>query len=134
MLHSLTSPSCPPVTIQRPFCEKSTALAVSGWAANVTNSEIGGCFAFWAWLKLGRSALWALPGVALLVIFALLLTRIDAMFAGRAYAAYGGVYIAASLVWLWSVEGARPDRWDLVGAVICLAGAAVILFGPRGAA
>ncbi len=97
-------------------------------------AEIGGCFAFWAWLKLGRSALWALPGVALLVIFALLLTRIDAMFAGRAYAAYGGVYIAASLVWLWSVEGARPDRWDLVGAVICLAGAAVILFGPRGAA
>jgi small multidrug resistance family-3 protein len=97
-------------------------------------AEIGGCFAFWAWLKLGRSALWALPGVALLVIFALLLTRIDAMFAGRAYAAYGGVYIAASLVWLWSVEGARPDRWDLAGAVICLAGAAVILFGPRGAA
>ncbi len=97
-------------------------------------AEIGGCFAFWAWLKLGRSALWALPGVALLVIFALLLTRIDAMFAGRAYAAYGGVYIAASLVWLWSVEGARPDRWDMVGAVICLAGAAVILFGPRGAA
>lgn len=97
-------------------------------------AEIGGCFAFWAWLKLGRSALWALPGVALLVIFALLLTRIDAMFAGRAYAAYGGVYIAASLVWLWSVEGARPDRWDLAGAAICLAGAAVILFGPRGAA
>ena len=97
-------------------------------------AEIGGCFAFWAWLKLGRSALWALPGVALLVIFALLLTRIDAMFAGRAYAAYGGVYIAASLVWLWSVEGARPDRWDLAGAAICLAGAAVILFGPRGGA
>ncbi len=97
-------------------------------------AEIGGCFAFWAWIKLGRSALWALPGVASLVIFALLLTRIDAMFAGRAYAAYGGVYIAASLVWLWSVEGARPDRWDMVGAVICLAGAAVILFGPRGAA
>ncbi len=97
-------------------------------------AEIGGCFAFWAWLKLGRSALWALPGVALLVVFALLLTRIDAMFAGRAYAAYGGVYIAASLVWLWSVEGARPDRWDLAGAAICLAGAAVILFGPRGAA
>ena len=97
-------------------------------------AEIGGCFAFWAWLKLGRSALWALPGVALLVIFALLLTRIDAMFAGRAYAAYGGVYIAASLVWLWSVEGARPDRWDLAGSAICLAGAAVILFGPRGGA
>ena len=97
-------------------------------------AEIAGCFAFWAWLRLGRSALWVLPGVAALVIFAFLLTRIDALFAGRAYAAYGGVYIAASLAWLWAVEGARPDRWDLVGAVICLGGAAVILFGPRGPA
>ncbi len=97
-------------------------------------AEIAGCFAFWAWLRLGRSALWVLPGIAALVIFAFLLTRIDALFAGRAYAAYGGVYIAASLVWLWAVEGARPDRWDLVGAVICLGGAAVILFGPRGPA
>ncbi len=97
-------------------------------------AEISGCFAFWAWLRLGRSALWVLPGIAALVIFAFLLTRIDALFAGRAYAAYGGVYIAASLAWLWAVEGARPDRWDLVGAVICLGGAAVILFGPRGPA
>ncbi len=97
-------------------------------------AEISGCFAFWAWLRLGRSALWVLPGVAALVIFAFLLTRIDTLFAGRAYAAYGGVYIAASLAWLWAVEGARPDRWDLVGAVICLGGAAVILFGPRGPA
>ncbi len=97
-------------------------------------AEIGGCFAFWAWLRLGRSALWALPGALALVVFALLLTRIDALFAGRAYAAYGGVYIVASLAWLWAVEGARPDRWDLVGAVICLGGAALILFGPRGPA
>ncbi len=97
-------------------------------------AEIGGCFAFWAWLRLGRSALWALPGAVALIVFAFLLTRIDAVFAGRAYAAYGGVYLAASLVWLWAVEGARPDRWDLAGAVICLGGAAVILFGPRGPA
>ena len=95
-------------------------------------AEIGGCFAFWAWLRLGRSALWALPGAAALILFAFLLTRIDAVFAGRAYAAYGGVYIAASLVWLWAVEGARPDRWDVVGALVCLGGAAIILFGPRG--
>ncbi len=97
-------------------------------------AEIGGCFAFWAWLRLGRSALWALPGTAALILFAFLLTRIDAVFAGRAYAAYGGVYIAASLVWLWAVEGARPDRWDVAGALICLGGAAIILFGPRGPA
>ena len=93
--------------------------------------EIAGCFAFWAWLRLGHSPWWIVPGVAALVVFAVLLTRIDAAFAGRAYAAYGGVYIGASLLWLWLVEGARPDRWDGVGAAICLTGAAVILFGPR---
>lgn len=96
-------------------------------------AEIGGCFAFWAWLRLGKSTLWAIPGIAALAVFAYLLTRVEALYAGRAFAAYGGVYITASLAWLWAVEGARPDRWDLIGAVICVAGAAVILFGPRAA-
>ncbi len=94
-------------------------------------AEIGGCFAFWAWLRLGWSALWVAPGLASLIVFAVLLTRIDALYAGRAYAAYGGVYIAASLLWLWMIEGARPDRWDVVGALVALAGTAIILFGPR---
>ena len=97
----------------------------------VALAEIAGCFAFWAWLRLRRSALWAVPGVVALAAFALLLTRIDAAFAGRAYAAYGGVYIAASLVWLRAVEGFAPDRWDLIGAGVSLAGAAIIIFGPR---
>lgn len=95
-------------------------------------AEIAGCFAFWAWLRLDRSAWWALPGVACLILFAWLLTRAEADAAGRAYAAYGGVYIAASLIWLWLVEQRAPDRWDLTGAAICLVGAGVILFGPRG--
>ena len=94
-------------------------------------AEIGGCFAFWAWLRLGKSALWVVPGMAALALFAYLLTRIDSVYAGRAFAAYGGVYIAASLAWLWAVEGARPDRWDAIGAAICILGAGVILFGPR---
>ena len=94
-------------------------------------AEIGGCFAFWAWLRLSKSALWVVPGMAALALFAYLLTRVDSAFAGRAYASYGGVYIASSLLWLWIVEGARPDRWDLIGAAICFLGAAVILFGPR---
>lgn len=101
--------------------------------AGAAVAEIAGCFAFWAWLRLDRSPLWLVPGVASLIVFAFLLTRIDSAFAGRAYAAYGGVYIAASLAWLWIVEGNRPDRWDLAGAVICLVGAAVILWGPRSA-
>ena len=95
------------------------------------SAEIAGCFAFWAWLRLGKPALWLVPGIAALALFAVLLTRVDSAAAGRAYAAYGGVYIAASLAWLGAVEGVRPDRWDLIGAGLCLAGAAVILFGPR---
>jgi len=94
-------------------------------------AEIGGCFAFWAWLRLGRSIYWVFPGLLSLIVFALLLTRVEAMFAGRTFAAYGGVYIAASVIWLWVVEGQRPDRWDVVGSVICLVGAAIILLGPR---
>jgi len=94
-------------------------------------AEIAGCFAFWAWLRLDRSVLWLIPGTASLVAFAWLLTLVDVAAAGRAYAAYGGIYIAASLAWLWLAEGVRPDRWDLTGAAICLVGASVILLGPR---
>ena len=93
--------------------------------------EIAGCFAFWAWLRLNRPALWIVPGLVSLALFAACLTRIEAGAAGRVFAAYGGVYIAASLAWLWAVEGHRPDRWDLTGAAICLIGAAVIVLGPR---
>jgi small multidrug resistance family-3 protein len=66
-----------------------------------------------------------------LIVFALALTRIETTNAGRAYAAYGGVYILSSILWLWRVEGAVPDRWDILGAAISLVGAGVILFGPR---
>jgi small multidrug resistance family-3 protein len=96
-------------------------------------AEIAGCFAFWAWLRLGKSPLWTLPGIASLIAFAWVLTLVETGHAGRAYAAYGGVYITASLIWLWAVEGARPDRWDLTGGAVVLAGAAIIIFGPRGA-
>ncbi|MBA1149189.1 YnfA family protein [Ectothiorhodospiraceae bacterium WFHF3C12] len=94
-------------------------------------AEIAGCFAFWAWLRLDRSAWWLVPGMLSLAVFAFLLTRIDVDWAGRAYAAYGGVYIAASLGWLWAVEGQSPDRWDTIGAGVCLLGAGIILLGPR---
>jgi len=94
--------------------------------------EIAGCFAFWAVLRLGAPSWWIGPGLAALAGFAWLLTLAPADAAGRAYAAYGGIYIAAALVWLWLVEGRAPDRWDLAGAAICVLGAAIILFGPRG--
>ncbi|WP_298090165.1 YnfA family protein [uncultured Sphingomonas sp.] len=94
-------------------------------------AEIAGCFAFWAWARMGRSLLWLIPGSASLLIFAWLLTLVDTSQAGRAYAAYGGIYITSALVWLWLAEGVRPDRWDLGGAALCLIGAAVIFFGPH---
>ena len=94
-------------------------------------AEIAGCFAFWAWLRLDRSPLWLLPGLVALALFAFLLTRIDLEFAGRAYAAYGGVYIVASLIWLWAVEGQQPNHWDVLGAAICLIGATIILMAPH---
>jgi small multidrug resistance family-3 protein len=94
-------------------------------------AEIAGCFAFWAWIRLDRSPLWLLPGMLSLALFAYLLTRVDSEAAGRAYAAYGGVYIVASILWLWLVEHRTPDRWDLVGASVCLVGAGIILLGPR---
>jgi len=96
-------------------------------------AEIAGCFAFWAWLRLDRSIYWLLPGLISLAVFAYLLTLIESTAAARAFAAYGGIYIACSLVWLWLIEGIRPDRWDLLGASLCLTGAAIILLGPRSA-
>ncbi|APG90433.1 YnfA family protein [Sinorhizobium americanum] len=94
-------------------------------------AEIAGCFAFWAWLRLDKSIWWLVPGMGLLALFAWLLTMVDVPAAGRAYAAHGGVYIAASLVWLWLAEGVRPDRWDLAGMAVVLVGATIILVGPR---
>jgi len=99
--------------------------------AGAALAEIAGCFAFWAWLRLERSVWWLIPGMVSLALFAFLLTRVDAAFAGRAYAAYGGVYIVTSLAWLWLAEGKIPDRWDTLGAFVCLIGAGIILFGSR---
>ncbi|RUX39581.1 YnfA family protein [Mesorhizobium sp. M7A.F.Ca.CA.002.09.1.1] len=96
-------------------------------------AEIAGCFSFWAWWRLEKPPLWLLPGLASLALFGFLLALVDTSAAGRAYAAYGGIYIVASLGWLWLVEGVRPDRWDLAGAALCIAGASVILLVPRGA-
>jgi small multidrug resistance family-3 protein len=110
----------------------SNFFSTAGIYALAALAEIAGCFAFWAWLRLDRSPLWLIPGMVLLAVFAWLLTFVENDAAGRAFAAYGGVYICASLVWLGAVENIRPDRWDITGGVICLIGASLIMFGPRG--
>jgi len=89
--------------------------------------EIAGCFAFWIWLRRGGTLVVALVGATSLIAFAVALTRVDSAFAGRAYAAYGGIYIVASLAWLWVVEGQAPTRTDLAGAALAVAGALVII-------
>ena len=94
-------------------------------------AEIAGCFAVWAWWRLGAPALWLVPGAAALGAFAFLLALTPPDQAGRSYAVYAGVYLVASLLWLWAVEGQAPRLTDIAGAALALAGAAVILWGAR---
>jgi len=93
--------------------------------------EIAGCYAFWMSLRLGKTVLWVIPGLASLALFAFILTKVEAEFAGRVFAAYGGIYIVSSLAWLTFVERSRPLMSDFLGGAVCLIGAAIILFGPR---
>lgn len=94
-------------------------------------AEIGGCFAFWSVLRLGKSSWWLVPGGTSLALFAWLLTLSSADAAGRAFAAYGGVYILASLGWMVLVERVTPTRWDAAGSLLALLGCVVILAGRR---
>lgn len=96
-------------------------------------AEMSGCFLPYLWLKKGKPAWLAIPAALSLAVFAWLLTQHPTA-AGRTYAAYGGVYVAVALLWLWCVEGQRPDRWDLFGATVCVVGTAIIYFGPRASA
>ena len=105
-----------------------------GLYAAAALAEIGGCFAVWAWWRGGHGALWRAPAAVSLALFAWLLALVPVDHAGRAYAVYGGIYIAASLIWLWLGEGQRPDRWDLGGGLVVLLGAALIMRGPRNGA
>lgn len=94
-------------------------------------AEIAGCFSFWAWLKLQKSILWLVPGTLSLWAFAYLLTFVESEYAGRAYAAYGAVYTCSSIIWMWIIEKNPPDRFDILGVLICFMGAGIILFAPR---
>lgn len=93
-------------------------------------SEVGGAYLVWQWARAGRSILFALGGAALLLAYALAQTTQPFSF-GRAFAAYGGVFITVVLLWGWLVDRRAPDRWDLAGVTICLIGAAVMLWMPR---
>ena len=94
-------------------------------------AEIVGCYLPYQWAKAGWPTWVLLPAAGALAAFAWLLT-LHPLAAGRTYAAYGGVYVASAVLWLWVMEGQRPDRWDLFGAALCLAGPAVIVLSHRG--
>lgn len=102
----------------------STNVAIFALAAFF---EIAGCFAFWISVRRGAPLYVVVLGIASLICFAVALTRVDSAFAGRAYAAYGGIYIAASLAWLWAAEGQRPTVTDVIGAALAVVGALVII-------
>lgn len=95
-------------------------------------AEILGCYLPYLWLRRGQSAWLLIPAAGSLAVFAWLLTLHPVLGAGRTYAAYGGVYVATAVLWMWRVEGVKPDRWDLLGSGVALAGMAIIAFAPRG--
>ena len=95
-------------------------------------AEIVGCYLPYLWLRQGKSAWLLLPAAASLAAFAWLLT-LHPTAAGRAYAAYGGIYVAMALAWLWIIDGVRPTQWDVLGAAVSIAGMAIIMFAPRSA-
>jgi small multidrug resistance family-3 protein len=93
-------------------------------------AEIVGCYLPYLWLK-DRASAWVLvPAAVSLALFAWLLTLHPAA-AGRTYAAYGGVYVATAIAWLWLVDGIRPTAWDVTGSLVAIAGMAIIVLAPR---
>jgi small multidrug resistance family-3 protein len=107
------------------FAAKTLALFVCTALA-----EIIGCYLPYLWLKQDRSIWLLVPAALSLTLFVWLLT-LHPMPAGRVYAAYGGVYVAVALGWLWAVDGIRPTIWDVLGVTIALIGMAIIAFAPR---
>jgi small multidrug resistance family-3 protein len=93
-------------------------------------AEIVGCFLPYLWLRQGASPWVLVPAAFSLSTFAWLLS-LHPTAAGRTYAAYGGVYVASAVLWLWVVEGRVPNRWDLVGASVCILGMSIIVLGSR---
>jgi small multidrug resistance family-3 protein len=102
-----------------------------GLFATTAVAEIIGCYLSYVWLRHGRPVWYLAPAASSLAAFAYLLAQHPTS-AGRTYAAYGGVYVAMAVFWMWIMEGQKPDRWDLIGGAVSLCGMALIAFGPRG--
>lgn len=108
-----------------------TALKTLGCFVLAAMAEICGCYLPYLWLRKGRPAWFLLPAAASLALFSGLLACGPEMPAGRTYAAYGGVYVAVAMLWLWRIDGVLPDRWDCLGVAFTLAGMSIIAFSPH---
>lgn len=94
-------------------------------------AEIGGGYLIWLWLREGKPFYWAILGGITLVLYGVVPTFQTFPSFGRVYAAYGGIFIILSLIWGWAIDRKTPDFYDWIGAVVCIAGASIILFAPR---
>lgn len=94
-------------------------------------AEIGGGYLIWLWLREGKPAYWGIMGVAILGLYGVIATFQQFSSFGRVYAAYGGVFIVLSLLWGWGIDKKTPDLYDWIGALVCLVGVLIILWGPR---
>ena len=93
--------------------------------------EIGGGYLIWLWLKEGKPLWMGITGALILALYGVVATWQTASF-GRVYAAYGGIFIAMALIWAWKVDGFKPDKYDIIGALVAVAGALIIVYAPRG--
>ena len=110
----------------------ATVLRSIGLFVTAGLLEIGGGYLVWLWLREGRAFLIGAIGGLILFLYGVVPTLQPAHF-GRVYAAYGGVFIVLSLVWGWWLDGTKPDRADIAGAVLCVLGVAIIMYWPRAA-
>ncbi len=92
--------------------------------------EIGGGYLVWLWLREGKSIWFAVAGAIILILYGVIPTLQPAHF-GRVYAAYGGIFIVLSILWGWKIDKISPDRYDLIGGLICIIGVFVIMYWPR---
>jgi len=93
-------------------------------------AEVGRAYLIWQWVRASKPVLWGFLGLVALLLYGLTQTLQTFNF-GRAFAAYGGIFITVAMMWGWQIDGRTPDRWDWLGVSICLVGVVVILWAPR---
>ncbi len=92
--------------------------------------EIGGGYLVWLWIKEGKPIYYGITGFVVLALYGVAATLQTSNFA-RTYATYGGVFIVMSLIWAWKMDGFNPDKFDITGAIVALAGVGIIMYAPR---